>query len=308
GAEDVQWACTAQGMPNDFILGRTNVECEGYSSADDPYILRGSCAVHYGIYLTSAGRARSSEKRTQSVIIIASVFSGLSLIFVGIMGYVILIDIRQGRARRIAQLDLDTYSVVDAKWLGCIDELPKEGSTDSVVSDVPPPYGSIDDYVPPYEAVQPKSALPAEAQDLNEQQNRPLDPIADPSVSCNATAAAVKCTPWRLAVRVCFFPFFVMYNIYDHLVTPSSREIEYFRWCLRHVRDHPYCVLPAHVEAMRAFTGAGSSDDSVESLVLINASSRSSSSRHSHHNHSSYSHHASSSTHSSTGYGGTSRR
>ena len=41
GAEDVQWACTAE-VPDEFKLGRTEVVCEGYSSPDDPYILKGT--------------------------------------------------------------------------------------------------------------------------------------------------------------------------------------------------------------------------------------------------------------------------
>jgi len=38
--EDVQWSCTAE-LPDEFKLGRTEVVCEGYSSPDDIYILKG---------------------------------------------------------------------------------------------------------------------------------------------------------------------------------------------------------------------------------------------------------------------------
>ena len=40
GAEDIQWSCTAE-VPDEFKLGRTEVVCEGYSSPDDPHVLRG---------------------------------------------------------------------------------------------------------------------------------------------------------------------------------------------------------------------------------------------------------------------------
>src|SRR2546423_2377315 len=67
GAEDIQWACSAE-VPDEFKLGRTEVVCEGYSSPDDPYVLKGilllfiiqviagSCAVEYTLHLTPKGR------------------------------------------------------------------------------------------------------------------------------------------------------------------------------------------------------------------------------------------------------------
>ncbi|KAK9249196.1 hypothetical protein V1506DRAFT_527301 [Lipomyces tetrasporus] len=57
GSEDVQWSCSAD-IPGYFKLGTTEVQCEGYSSANDRYILRGSCGVKYTIHLTDAGYAR----------------------------------------------------------------------------------------------------------------------------------------------------------------------------------------------------------------------------------------------------------
>ncbi|KJR80786.1 uncharacterized protein SPSK_05405 [Sporothrix schenckii 1099-18] len=53
-AEDIQWSCTAS-LPPEFKLGSTDVVCEGYSSADDPYVLKGSCAVEYRLVLTDFG-------------------------------------------------------------------------------------------------------------------------------------------------------------------------------------------------------------------------------------------------------------
>jgi hypothetical protein len=57
-------------------LGSTDVICEGYDSADDPYVLKGSCAVEYRLILTPLGEEKyrdqlgskwwSSSKKTKS--------------------------------------------------------------------------------------------------------------------------------------------------------------------------------------------------------------------------------------------------
>ncbi|KAK5652490.1 hypothetical protein OQA88_10392 [Cercophora sp. LCS_1] len=65
-SEDVEWACTAS-LPSTLKLGSTEVICEGYASADDPYVLKGSCGVEYRMVLTEEGErvfpevARSAE-------------------------------------------------------------------------------------------------------------------------------------------------------------------------------------------------------------------------------------------------------
>jgi hypothetical protein len=41
GEDDAQWSCAAE-LPDEFKLGRTEVVCEGYSSPDDPFILKGT--------------------------------------------------------------------------------------------------------------------------------------------------------------------------------------------------------------------------------------------------------------------------
>ncbi|WYZ40684.1 hypothetical protein EsH8_IV_001025 [Colletotrichum jinshuiense] len=56
-SEDIQWSCTAS-LPEELKLGSTDVICEGYSSAEDPYILRGSCGVEYRLALTDKGERR----------------------------------------------------------------------------------------------------------------------------------------------------------------------------------------------------------------------------------------------------------
>ncbi|KAI9036064.1 DUF1183 domain protein [Aspergillus affinis] len=52
--EDVQWTCTAS-LPPELKLGSTDVICEGYRNADDPWVLKGSCGVEYRLLLTDLG-------------------------------------------------------------------------------------------------------------------------------------------------------------------------------------------------------------------------------------------------------------
>lgn len=61
GPEDVQWTCQAS-LPREFKLGSTDVVCEGYDSAEDPYVLKGSCAVEYRLILTEAGERKYGER------------------------------------------------------------------------------------------------------------------------------------------------------------------------------------------------------------------------------------------------------
>ncbi|KAM0279900.1 hypothetical protein ACHAQH_004341 [Verticillium albo-atrum] len=58
--EDIQWSCSAN-LPADLKLGSTDVICEGYSSADDPYVLKGSCGVEYRVILTDEGERRHPD-------------------------------------------------------------------------------------------------------------------------------------------------------------------------------------------------------------------------------------------------------
>lgn len=56
-SEDVQWSCKAS-LPPELKLGSTDVICEGYSSSDDPYVLKGSCGVEYRLLLTAEGETK----------------------------------------------------------------------------------------------------------------------------------------------------------------------------------------------------------------------------------------------------------
>jgi SOCE-associated regulatory factor of calcium homoeostasis len=55
--ENVQWTCTAA-LPEEFKFGSTDVNCEGYASSDDPYVLKGSCGVEYRLLLTEKGEQK----------------------------------------------------------------------------------------------------------------------------------------------------------------------------------------------------------------------------------------------------------
>jgi hypothetical protein len=61
GPEDVQWTCQAS-LPSEFKLGSTEVVCEGYESAEDPYVLKGSCGVEYRLVLTERGERNYGER------------------------------------------------------------------------------------------------------------------------------------------------------------------------------------------------------------------------------------------------------
>lgn len=58
---NVQWTCQAS-LPPEFKLGSTDVTCEGYSSPDDPYVLKDSCGVEYRLVLTEAGEAKYGRR------------------------------------------------------------------------------------------------------------------------------------------------------------------------------------------------------------------------------------------------------
>ncbi|KAI0115348.1 DUF1183-domain-containing protein [Daldinia grandis] len=80
-AEDIQWSCTAS-LPPELKLGSTDVVCEGYSSPNDPYVLKGSCGVEYRLLLTESGEAKfpdvaktgATGVRTRSEKVAASLF------------------------------------------------------------------------------------------------------------------------------------------------------------------------------------------------------------------------------------------
>lgn len=68
GAGDVQWKCEAQ-MPDGIDFDRVSVNCEGYDSPNDPYILKGSCGLEYTLRANgqyNANRNRGRYDRAQS--------------------------------------------------------------------------------------------------------------------------------------------------------------------------------------------------------------------------------------------------
>ncbi|EKD20504.1 uncharacterized protein L3040_004208 [Drepanopeziza brunnea f. sp. 'multigermtubi'] len=98
--EDVEWSCTAE-TSDDFKLGSTEVTCEGYDSREDPYVLKGSCAVEYRLVLTDKGQEKYGKQRflggalgndTEASTIWKVLFG---LIFVGVL---VLILFKAGQA------------------------------------------------------------------------------------------------------------------------------------------------------------------------------------------------------------------
>ncbi|TRY85737.1 hypothetical protein DNTS_031919 [Danionella cerebrum] len=57
---DTQWECKAD-MDNSYRFGRVEVSCEGYTSPNDAYVLRGSCGLEYTLDLTAEGKQQHSH-------------------------------------------------------------------------------------------------------------------------------------------------------------------------------------------------------------------------------------------------------
>ncbi|KAF3065304.1 Store-operated calcium entry-associated regulatory factor [Daldinia childiae] len=101
-AQDIQWSCTAS-LPPELKLGSTDVVCEGYSSPDDPYVLKGSCGVEYRLLLTESGEAKfpdiaktggTDEKKTMSEKIGAALFGVVFALVCMIMIYSACVNAR----------------------------------------------------------------------------------------------------------------------------------------------------------------------------------------------------------------------
>ena len=104
--ENVQWTCTAS-LPSEFKLGSTDVICEGLSSANDPYVLKGSCGVEYRLTLTDLGEEKYGSNAdklwhgytgNKAGNFVALIFWLLFFAAVGFMIYAALI--RDNRQRR----------------------------------------------------------------------------------------------------------------------------------------------------------------------------------------------------------------
>lgn len=103
--ENIQWTCTAS-LPPEFKLGSTDVICEGYESASDPYILKGSCGVEYRLILTDIGEQkyghRSKGKYYDDDLgdsggsTLGTVLFGV--VFVGVLGWILYSALFGGRA------------------------------------------------------------------------------------------------------------------------------------------------------------------------------------------------------------------
>ncbi|KAL4950038.1 hypothetical protein BDW69DRAFT_197598 [Aspergillus filifer] len=105
--EDVQWTCTAS-LPSEFKLGSTDVVCEGYRNADDPWVLKGSCGVEYRLLLTEEGERKfgqgSFAKRKDSKLTLETLFSLVFWgVFLGVFLWIVIAllrDCMSGPGRR----------------------------------------------------------------------------------------------------------------------------------------------------------------------------------------------------------------
>ncbi|PLW08765.1 hypothetical protein PCANC_08104 [Puccinia coronata f. sp. avenae] len=57
---EIDWKCEAD-LPSKLRLGRVEVGCEGWSNSNDPYILKGSCALSYTLKADSSSSHGSSH-------------------------------------------------------------------------------------------------------------------------------------------------------------------------------------------------------------------------------------------------------
>ena len=76
---DVNWECTAE-MPNDVKFGFTEINCEGYDSPDDQYVLVGSCQLRYNIkHRNGFGSDYHATRRSSGIEFAGLVMGGILL-------------------------------------------------------------------------------------------------------------------------------------------------------------------------------------------------------------------------------------
>ncbi|EFP90445.2 hypothetical protein PGT21_034220 [Puccinia graminis f. sp. tritici] len=63
---DVNWKCEAD-LPAKLKLGRVEVGCEGWSNSQDPYVLKGSCALTYTLNLDTYSKYNTSAESSPAV-------------------------------------------------------------------------------------------------------------------------------------------------------------------------------------------------------------------------------------------------
>lgn len=78
GSGSPQWTCRGT-FPDGLDLGRTDVVCEGYEHANDPFILEGSCGLEYTLIDRGYNNYHSDSFNYEGV---ASIFAYIIMIFV----------------------------------------------------------------------------------------------------------------------------------------------------------------------------------------------------------------------------------
>ncbi|OLL27107.1 Store-operated calcium entry-associated regulatory factor [Neolecta irregularis DAH-3] len=107
GKEDIQWSCSTELSPY-IKLGKTEMICEGYADPDDTYVLRGSCACEYWLWLTDEGEERFGRlpvmgKRSWFSWNWGRLFSNLSTLLIIGTALTILYQLIFGRPRQGGQ-------------------------------------------------------------------------------------------------------------------------------------------------------------------------------------------------------------
>lgn len=89
GKDDLSWSCKGD-FPIEFKFGSTDVQCEGWHSAEDnEYILDGSCGLAYTMYLTEEGEKVYQQSEAPETIG-HKVFKAIFLVILGVIVFNII--------------------------------------------------------------------------------------------------------------------------------------------------------------------------------------------------------------------------
>lgn len=139
----VIWLCITPDMPLEYKFGTTNIQCEGWDNAADPYILQGSCALNYAILpkifapsvpVTPATPASADDSEFINDLEIFGSF--LVIISLSLLAVALICNLIINRC--CTDKNIDTDSTGEKEHL--ISNLPKSP---------PPPYNPNTDTVPP---------------------------------------------------------------------------------------------------------------------------------------------------------------
>jgi len=115
--DGIWWNCSALEMSNEVYMGQVEVECEGYDSANDQYVLEGSCGLYYHLFFRQHGTESTSAEeffrglyrfhRSHLVTTIGIVFLACLFLIAAILGIGTL------HAQRVDRLEKEKEAISD---------------------------------------------------------------------------------------------------------------------------------------------------------------------------------------------------